>query len=217
MKPTANDIASARSETPDRAEFLSRQGHRLHFAERLDSISRFRARRRSLALLLAAVLAAGAFTVCRGQPVHAESMVGRRGEALMRAHELARSCPWPGAQVNTVPGTMSMWPTLDQGCYVVMARKPWGSVQVGDITAMVRPGRGFVTPARVLHRLVASMRAADGGTAYLAKGDNNLRQDPGSFTSAHYVSTVYAVVRFADVPHARPMTLAVLNASRSKR
>lgn len=115
--------------------------------------------------------------------------------ALARAHALRDACPWPGARVYSVPPTGSMWPVIDHGCFVVGAVKPWKELSVGDVIAVDRPA-GLTHRTAVLHRI---KRKAGGGV--ILKGDNNDEADFGLFGPNHYLFTVYAVVRFLDVPN----------------
>jgi signal peptidase I len=143
------------------------------------------------------------------------NMTGDQAGALTRANMLARMCPYPDATVYSVPGTHSMQPTLDEGCYVVLAKKPWTSVDVNDIGSFIRPAKGFTPAASVLHRIVDKFES-NGKRSFVLRGDNNVHHDQGTFTERDYQGVVYAVVRFADVKTQRATSRAVLEAKQRR-
>jgi hypothetical protein len=126
---------------------------------------------------------------------------GREGEALVKAAAIARECPYGQANVHSVPTTGSMKPTLDSGCYVVTAKKPWAQLEVGDVILCLRPARGFVTERKVMHRIVAEFSGRKGRT-FVLKGDA-CRADPGVFRERDYNSTVVAIVRFRSTEESK--------------
>jgi hypothetical protein len=144
------------------------------------------------------------------------NMTGDQAGALKRANMLARLCPYPEATVYTVPGTNSMQPTLDDGCYVVIAQKPWASVDVNDIGMFMRKGKGFVSNRDVLHRIVEKFDTPNGSKKFVLRGDNNVHTDDGTFGEADYRGIVYAVVRFADVKAQRSTSRAVWEAKQRR-
>lgn len=121
------------------------------------------------------------------------------GEAYMRAHAIAKAFG-PSAQVMGVPGTGSMMPVLDEGCFVVVNR---AAPKVGDVASFSRPPRGFEAAYDCTHRIISERKGM-----FILKGDNNDRTDPGFFRASDYLHTVVAVVRFAEVPLKKPITLA---------
>lgn len=135
-----------------------------------------------------------------------------RVDSLEEAHEKAakirNACPWPGAYVRTVQGTNSMWPALDEGCLLVVAQKPWKEVDVGDILSMDRRNEPFMPEGWCLHRAKVKDVNRRGEKAFILRGDNNRHPDSGWFHQRHYGGTVYAVVRFKDVPHFPSMSYA---------
>ncbi len=96
-----------------------------------------------------------------------------------------------------------MWPTLDQGCYVLVARKPWNQVAVGDILGYSHKGTGGVDPLfAALHRAIGKSKYG-----FIMKGDNNKYADAPFVTDDDYQYVVFAIVRFKKIPFGIPKPL----------
>lgn len=139
-------------------------------------------------------------------PIHLTAP--NQNAAVVKAYEILKSSPYPAYNLGVyVPSaTMSMWPELDQGCYIVVIVTPFSLVQVGDSIGFNRAAKGFITPIWACHEVIA--KTASG--ACITKGKNNIYQDSGFITARDYQFTVYAVVRFAVIPYSPSLTVAQL-------
>lgn len=109
-------------------------------------------------------------------------------------HEIAVSIATDSA-VYTVQATGSMKPTFDETWLLLVQRKAFADLRIGDIILYRAPdGITFSGQANatICHRVWGT---SSGHSVVLTKGDANWQVDPVNVTETMYVGTVVGLVR----------------------
>lgn len=99
------------------------------------------------------------------------------------------------SEIRMVAPTGSMKPTIDENCYILIEKRPWSKLKVGDIIIFKRSiafsfeGKDYWTTCHRVHSMKPD------GTSCLTKGDANDSIDLQLITEKEYLGTVIGILR----------------------